>query len=184
MEHIGFVVEQFPNHGVIRRARAKVQIGFDKDGFILVFSALRRGMGKNSRLAEEVERILLASGAKVYGKPISTNLVYQVRELPNPAWLENLNLPLERIIHTSHAGSDGFTKVYPCGSFEAGAQSIRFWTGSAIDSETKSLIHYISLGADAICLGVSPVDSLLNSLDLALIGKGAKRIDVQRELDK
>jgi hypothetical protein len=184
VERIGCDVERFLDRGVIRRASAKVGIGFDEGGFILVFSALLTRRGKNSQLAAEVERILLASGAKVYGKPISTNLVYQVRELPDYSWLESLNPEKVKIVYAPHTGDDGSKRDYPCGCFKVGTESIRFWTGPAIDSATKALIHYIALAADAVRLGVAPADSFLNSIDLALIGNGARRIEVQRKLDK
>ena len=73
---------------------------------------------------------------------------------------------------------------YSCGSFKDRKDSIQFWTGAAIDPVTKDLIHYIALRADAVSLGITPADSLVKSLDSALIGKGAKRVEVQRKLDK
>lgn len=183
MERMGFTVQQLPTGGVVKHLGTNVRVHIGKDG-----AATIHGWSfpwtKRRKLGEAVERSLLASGVQAFCKPHSTNLVYQVLELPNRAWVESLNPEKTKVIYAPATGDDGAKKDYPCGSFKAGTDSIRFWTGSAVDSETKTLIHYIALGADAARLGVAPTDPFLNSLDLVLIGKGAKRIGVQRELDR
>lgn len=183
LERMGFTTRQSPAGGIVEYAGADVRVRIGKDDSATIYG-WSFPWTKRRKLGEAVERSLLASGVKAFCKPHSTNLVYQMRELPNHTWMESLNPGKIKIIYAPHTGDDGSKKDYPCGSFRAGTESIRFWTGSAIDSETKALIHYIALGADAARLGVAPADPFLNSLDLVLIGKGARRIGVQRELDR
>lgn len=183
MQRMGFIVHQSTAGGSVEQSNTKVRVAIGKNGSATIYG-WSFPWTKRRKLGMEVERILLASGAKAFCKPHSTNLIYQVAESPNSAWLEKLKPTDTNVKYAHNIGNNLAKKDYPCGSFRAGVESIHFWTGPAIDIETKAPIHFIALDADVGRLGFRPPDSFLNSLDSSLTGKGAKRVEAQCELDR
>jgi hypothetical protein len=180
---MGFTVEQLPNGGIVKYSGTNVRVCIDKDN-VAALLGWSFPWSKRRKLGYAVERILLASGMQAFFKPHSTNLIYQVAELPNYAWLEKLKPTNTDVIYARNIGNNLAKKDYPCGSFRAGVESIHFWTGPAIDLETKAPIYFIALDADVGRLEFRPPDSFLNSLDSSLTGKGAKRVEAQCKLDR
>jgi len=184
MEQMGFIVQRLPNNCIVKNEGSSVRILLGKDDCATIYG-WSFSWTKRRKLGCAVERILLASGMHAFCKPYSTNLIYQVRKLPSRAWLESLKPEKARIVYAESIASGNAKLDYSCGSFVSNdRESIQFWTGPAIDLGTKSLIHYIALDADAVRLGIASHDSFLNAIDHRLIGEGARRIEVQRKLDK
>lgn len=182
MERRGLRVERSQKRGIVMRSRAKVSIAFaEDDHFILVFSSLLMRRGKNVRLAEEVERMLFASGAKVYGEPVSTNIVYRVDVQPDEAWLKRLNSAAIEVRFVRNA--DPGAAQYPSGEFTAASRAIRFSTGPAIEPQAKRSVHFVALEAAAANLASPNREPFLKSLDAALSRNGATRLEVQLEMD-
>ena len=182
MERTGLQVERSATRGVVTRARAKVSSAFAEDKhLILVFSSLLMRRGKNVRLAEQVERMLLASGAKVYGEPISTNLVYRVDVQPDETWLKRLN-SAEIAVQFVRDADQGAVQ-YPSGELTAAGRAIRFWTGPAIEPQSKRSVHFVALDADAADLTRHNPEPILKAVDVALSQNGATRLEVQLETD-
>lgn len=182
MERMGLQVERSQKRGVVVRSKAKVSVAFaEDDHFILVFSSLLMRRGKNVRLAEEVERMLLASGAKVYGEPVSTSLVYRVDVQPDEAWLKRLNSAAIEVQFVRNVGQR--TAEYPSGEFTAAGRAIQFSTGPAIEPQTKRSVHFVALEANVADLTSPNPEPCLKSLDAALSRNGATRLEVQLEMD-
>jgi hypothetical protein len=181
MQQMGFTTQLSPSGGTVKHlgVDVRVHIGKDDSATIHGWSFLRK---KRQRLGLAVERVLLASGAKAFCKPHSTNLIYQIGEPPNRSWLEDLKLENLKTIFSDCCDHD--KQNYPCGRFQIGKEAVSFWTGAAIDLETKSMIHHIALGADASKLGDASRKNYLNSIDLILTARNARRIEVQRALDR
>jgi hypothetical protein len=177
---MGFTVQQLPTGGVIKHLSTNVRVHIGKDGAATIHG-WSLPWTRRRKLGYAVERILLASGMQAFCKPHSTNLIYRLGEEPGSEWLERVK-PEGVEIRREPDSADGSAKErYQCGSIKSGTKSIRFWTGPAINPESKSLVHYLALDADAPSVGDDP---LLRSLDLALTGNGARRLDTQRKLDR
>jgi len=183
MQRMGLQIESHGARGVVRRARATVTVTFvGSNRFMLVFSSFLLWRSKSACLAEEVERVLLASGAKAYGKPISTNLVYQLDMQPNRDWLARVLSPgmdvrLAPLARPPHAAEE-----YPSGVVATGRQAVRFWTGPACDPATRQMVHFLALGADAAQLPLVASDSLLSTLTTVLSSNGGVRMEVELPL--
>jgi len=182
MERTGLQVERSAARGVVTRSGAEVSLVFAEDEhLILVFSSLLMRRGKNFRLAGQVERMLLASGAKVYGEPISTNFVYRVDVQPDETWLNRLN-PATIRVQFAHDRDQGQAQ-YPSGELTAVGRAIRFSTGPAIEPQTKRAVHFVALDADAADLTRHSPEPSLKSADVALRHNGATRLEVQLGID-
>lgn len=63
LEKAGFVVEHSPSHGIVKSGNAKVAVHPMSDGHLMVvFSAPLVVLGKNLRLAKQVDQIFLRHG--------------------------------------------------------------------------------------------------------------------------
>jgi hypothetical protein len=180
MQQIGFKVLNLSTGGIVKHGGADVRVFIDKDG-----SATIHGWSfpwtSRRKLGYAVERILLASGMQAFSKPYSTNLIYHVKEQPDSDWLERVK-PDGTEIHCQLDTTKGSAKMQ-ChfGWLKIGTRTIRFWTGPAINPESKSLINYLAFDADVskICS-----DPILKSLDSALASHRATRLETQRKLDR
>jgi hypothetical protein len=180
MEQMGFTVQQSATGGVVTHLGTNVRVQIGKDGAATIYGwsfpwTTRRKLGY------AVERILLASGMQAFCKPHSTNLIYRVTEQPSNEWMERVKPEGAEICRQPDAPNGSAKDRYYCGSIKSGAKSIRFWTGPAINPESKVLTHYLALDADASSVGSDP---LLRSLDSALVASGAMRLETQRKLDR
>jgi hypothetical protein len=180
MERMGFTVQQLPAGGIVEKSGTKVKVLVGKDNCATIYG-WSFPWTRRRKLGYAVERILLASGMQAFCKPHSTNLIYQLGEEPGSEWLERVKPEGVEIRREPDSANGPAKERYQCGSIKSGTKSIRFWTGPAINPESKSLVHYLALDADAPSVSDDP---LLCSLDLALSGNGARRLDTQRKLDR
>ena len=172
MEKIGFTVQRLRRGGIVKHSGVTVRLAVGEDGSAAILGP-SLPWTKRRKLGYAVERILLASGMQAFFKPHSTNLIYRLGEEPGNEWLERVKPEGVEIIRESDNANQS-------GSIKSGAKSIRFWTGPAINPESKVLAHYLALDADASSVSSDP---LLRSLDLALAASGATRLETQRKLD-
>jgi len=180
MEKSGFAVQRLHRGGIVKYLGATVRIGVGKDGSAAIYG-WSFPWSRRRKLGYAVERILLASGMQAFCKPHSTNLIYRLGEEPGSEWLERMKPEGVEIRRKPVSANGSAKEQYQCGSIESGTKSIRFWTGPAINPESKSLVHYLALDADAHSVSDEP---LLRSLDLALTANGATRLETQRKLDR
>ena len=173
MEQMGFTVQKLPAGGIVEKSCTKVKVLVGKDNCATIYG-WSFPWSRRRKLGYAVERILLASGMQAYCKPHSTNLIYRFGEKPDTEWLERVK-PKGVEIHREPDSTN------QSGSIKFGTKSIRFWTGPAINPESKVLSHYLALDADASSVSS---DRLLRSLDSALAASGATRLETQRKLDR
>jgi hypothetical protein len=180
LEQIGFTVQRLNRGGIVKylNAKVRVRVGTDGSAAILGWSL---PWSKRRKLGYVVERTLLASGVQAFFKPRSTNLIYRVNEEPTGEWLERVMPEGTEIHHQSDAANGSANERYHCGLIKSGAESIRFWTGPAINPKSKALAYYLALDADASSVGSDP---LLHSFDTALTVNGVTRLETQRKLDR
>jgi hypothetical protein len=178
MEQTGFSIEELPNGGIVKDARAKVKLLVGKDDSATLYG-WSFPWSKRQKLAESVERILLASGMQAFSRPHSTNLIYRLGEEPTQEWLNRFAPKGVEICHQRDAFS-GSNKEHG-GFLKSGPKSIRFWRGLAINPESKATIYYLAVDADASSTNNDP---FLQSFESALIKAGATRLVTQRKLDR
>jgi hypothetical protein len=176
MERTGFGVEELPNGGIVKAAGTKVKLLVGKDEGATIYG-WSFSWTKRQKLAESVERILLASGMQAFCKPHSTNLIYRISNEPTSEWLKELAPKNAEICYAPDAFG-GSAKEYH-GLIKSDADSIRLWGGVAINPESKELNYYLAVDADASSISCNP---FLQSFDSALITHGATRLDTQRKL--
>jgi hypothetical protein len=135
---------------------------------------------RNLRLALEVERILMASGVRVFGQARSTNLIYRTAAPPHEPWfprLEHEGIRVQlAVLESPECGA------CRSGRFRLGGQEVSFMTGPAVDPEKKTRAGYVALAADCARLAAPHAEGLLESIDLALRRDGGQRLHVQLDL--
>jgi hypothetical protein len=180
MEQIGFSVQRLQRGGIVKYLNASVRVSVGTDGSAAILGS-SLPWTKRRKLGHAVERILLASGMQAFFKPRSTNLIYRINEEPTGEWLERVKPEATEIRHQPDA-INGLSKGRcQSGSIKSGVKSIHFWTGPAINPDSKVLTYYFAVDADASSVSSDP---FLRSLDSALTASGATRLETQRKLDR
>lgn len=180
MEQIGFTVQRLQRGGIVNHLNTTVRVRVGKDGSAAILGP-SLPWTKRRKLGCAVERILLASGMQAFFKPRSTNLIYRISVEPTSEWLERVK-PEGTQIHYQLDAINGSSKGRDqSGSIKSAVKSIRFWTGPAINSESKVLAYYLAVDADVSSVSSDP---FLRSLDSALTASGATRVETQRKLDR
>jgi hypothetical protein len=184
LERVGCTIERLSDRkgvtrAIIRRDNAKVSIGFHPSMVLLIFySSLFAGKGKNAQLAQDVEKTLLGSGAKLYGQGFSSHLMYRVASHPDEPWLERLNAANLKVRIAGKVDSIDVRSGYPYGEFLVEGRAIRFSTGPAILAQANHVVHYIAVGCDSEDLALPCLVASLRSVDDALTRHGASRLVV------
>ena len=119
----------------------------------------------------------MASGMQAFCQPHTTNIIYRTEELPNRRWIEKLKQANVKIASVNI--TDDVKNDFLYGRLQTDQEFIQFWTGPAIDSETKQEFYYIALRQEP-----KYSNQTMQSLHSALIQNKAVRLIVQRKLDR
>lgn len=183
LQHIGCSIATLPPRGNIdrwsvRRSPANIALGFGgEDVVLMVFSGVLARRGRNVALARDVERVLLASGARPCDAPLSRELIYRIPTQPDHVWLINLNNALSELHYTLTIDSKRNASGYPSGLVSAGTGSARLWTGPAIDCHSRRLLGFIAVDLSRPGTTHGAIEGLVRVLDRVLTQLDAVRLD-------